>query len=231
MDRSPESFIFHLDTTFKLSQVDYTTFVCVFNNASVTKTNLQPSNEKVLIVCYVMGDADKAQVNAVHQNFCDGDVVYLMCFWHMITKLYEHGQSLSSIKLALAAADVFDMHYALSESRFHARKTLAECVCICILQQPVETFNAMIKQVYTFLDKPIGTTKIKKRAHELRRMELLFEAPSLDDSSQVCSDINFVLVQSRATSRIFFKPRKKNVDVIDICTQMGTNSARMERDE
>ncbi|KAG2903049.1 hypothetical protein PC116_g18103 [Phytophthora cactorum] len=80
---------------------------------------------KSLALRYVMGDADGAQFNAVMEALPDRNVENLMCFWHMITKLYEHDNNVSPAKLALVAADVYEMHYATSESHFHARKSMA----------------------------------------------------------------------------------------------------------
>ncbi|OWZ19550.1 hypothetical protein PHMEG_0006193 [Phytophthora megakarya] len=42
---------------------------------------------------------------------------------------------------------------------------------------------------------------------------------------------SYVLVQSRATPRIYIKRRKKTVEIIEICARMGLNNATMERDE
>ncbi|OWZ19549.1 hypothetical protein PHMEG_0006192 [Phytophthora megakarya] len=242
LKRSSESFIFHLDATFKLSQVDYTTFVCgisdkqrVFHLVAIfvasqrkqmfasLKLIYRSVVSKDLVLRFVMGDADEAQFNTVQEHFGD-ETEYLMCLWDMITKFYEHGKTLTPAKLALAAADVYDMHYAISESQYHARKTMAvrrwmadpdillpsmalrKLFVLAMLpnststNNPVETFNAKIKNDYTlrqrmkmgllldqlsrccnheslfggeFQDQVAATAKIKRRAKELRRMELL----------------------------------------------------------
>ncbi|KAE8980526.1 hypothetical protein PR003_g7043 [Phytophthora rubi] len=80
---------------------------------------------KSLLLHYVMEDAEDAQFNAVMDVFGDCHVEYLMCFWHMLKKLYEQGKHMTPAKLLMVAADVYDMHYATSDSQLHTQKTMA----------------------------------------------------------------------------------------------------------
>ncbi|OWZ10190.1 hypothetical protein PHMEG_00016999 [Phytophthora megakarya] len=86
--------------TSQRKQLEYSTMLALL------KQIYNQVTEKVLGVRYVMGYADEAQMNALHD--CTS------------TENHCHQE-----KMALAAADVFDMHYALSKSQVHARKTLA----------------------------------------------------------------------------------------------------------
>eukprot|EP00644_Phytophthora_capsici_P012280 jgi/Phyca11/119250/e_gw1.38.350.1 len=49
-----------------------------------------------------------------------------------------------------------------------------------------------------------------------------------DNDPDVC---DYVLVRVQPTPGIYVRPRKKTVEIIEICAQMGINNARMERDE
>ncbi|ETP08008.1 hypothetical protein F441_15893 [Phytophthora nicotianae CJ01A1] len=117
---------------------------------------------------------------------------------------------------------------------------------------PMETFNAKLKKNYTlqermlmgsllgqlqvccrmesvsgaeFHEKSTASSRLRRRATTLRRQRLLVETPSFDGSS------NFVLVVSKATPRIYVKPKRKSMDTVDVAVQLGANTARMERDE
>ncbi|ETI29929.1 hypothetical protein F443_22954 [Phytophthora nicotianae P1569] len=77
--RDPDSFVFHMDATFKLNQVG------IF--ASV-------SGGRHLVVKLVIADAEAAQQNAVVRVFgADCEFVYLMCFYHVMAKVHEKPKS------------------------------------------------------------------------------------------------------------------------------------------
>eukprot|EP00644_Phytophthora_capsici_P010036 jgi/Phyca11/130052/e_gw1.90.89.1 len=102
LDRDPATFIFHVDATFKLSQVDYNTFVCgisdksrVFHLVGIFISSQRIESQyttmfaslkdiyrktmiKPLELRYVMGDADEAQFNDVSESFRDIKVEYLL---------------------------------------------------------------------------------------------------------------------------------------------------------
>jgi hypothetical protein len=149
LDRPTESFVFHLDATFKLNQVDYPVFVCGISDSArsfhlvalfVTSQRQEKHIShllqslrfiygrvvgKPLMLRYVMGDADGAQFNAIMTVFNDSAPDYLMCFFHVVTKIYENKNGASNAKLALAVADIYDMHFARSVSQFVSVKTAA----------------------------------------------------------------------------------------------------------
>jgi hypothetical protein len=147
MDRPVESFVFHIDATFKTNQVDYPLFVCgisdparTFHLVALFVTSQRQEKHiatlltslryiygrvvgKPLGLRYVVGDADGAQFNAVETVFHDSAPDYLMCFFHVVTKIYEHKNGASNAKIALAVADIYDMHFAKSASQFVSIKT------------------------------------------------------------------------------------------------------------
>jgi len=149
MDRDPDSFVFHMDTTFKLNIVDYPTLICGISDGARSfhvvaffvisqrqtvhctsaLTSLSQIYTKVaskpLRLRFVMGDADDAQFNAMKAVFRDSDVEYLMCFFHVVSKLPEHCGSTPGPKVGLVFADLYDMHCAKSASNFLSKKTAA----------------------------------------------------------------------------------------------------------
>ncbi|KAG2965782.1 hypothetical protein PC119_g24902 [Phytophthora cactorum] len=72
--------------------------------------------------------------------------------------------------------------------------------------------------------------KIRRRATELRRTKLIKEMPVLPCSDEDPTECDYVLVRVRPTPRAYVRPRKKTVEVIEICVQIGINNARMKRD-
>ncbi|ETO75014.1 hypothetical protein F444_09346 [Phytophthora nicotianae P1976] len=167
-----------------------------------------------------MGDANEAQFNAVVDSFGDGNVEYLMRFCHMITKLYEHGKTMTPAKLALVAADVYNMHYAVSESLFSALKTMAFGRCCT----PENFFGVK------FAELAKSTAKLRWRATETRRMKLIEKMATLPGSYEKSDESDYVLVCVHPTPRIYVRPQKQTMEVIEVCAQMGLNNARVERD-
>lgn len=149
LDRDPGSFVFHLDTTFKLNQVGYPVMVCGISdcNRSFHVVALFVMSQRQTVHCttalaslaqiytkvtgkplrirFMMGDADDAQVKAATTVFHGCEFDYLMCFYHMIAKLLEHSASVPPAKASLVIADIYDMHCATSPAEFLSKKTAA----------------------------------------------------------------------------------------------------------
>ncbi|ETI56911.1 hypothetical protein F443_00710, partial [Phytophthora nicotianae P1569] len=84
-DRDPESFVFYMDSTYKLTQVghedQHTEVFMLLRNVFAAVTS------KPLRVKYVMGVADAAQWNAVNSVFgSDCDYTFLICYFHVTKK-------------------------------------------------------------------------------------------------------------------------------------------------
>ncbi|ETP44198.1 hypothetical protein F442_09187 [Phytophthora nicotianae P10297] len=195
-----------------------------------------------------MGDANEAQFNAVVDSFGDGNVEYLMRFCHMITKLYEHGKTMTPAKLALVAADVYNMHYAVSESLFRALKTMA---ALLRSGSAIEHHRRLLQQTtlsrrsrilfgrcctpenffgVKFAELAKSTAKLRWRATETRRMKLIEKMATLPGSYEESDESDYVLVCVHPTPRIYVRPQKQTMEVIEVCAQMGLNNARVERD-
>lgn len=154
MDRAPETFVFHLDATYKLSQLDYPVFVCgVSDNArsfhlvalfvtsqeqvghfATMLTSLRVIYTKVvrkpLLLRYTLGDACQAQYNGAVDVLRDYEMDYLMRFYHVMAnvnkRIKKHFKDVSPSKIGLFVADIYDMHFARTEAQFHAVKIAAE---------------------------------------------------------------------------------------------------------
>ncbi|KUF85688.1 hypothetical protein AM588_10000984 [Phytophthora nicotianae] len=139
LDREPDAYVMHLDATYKLSQVDYPVMVvgisdCMSSFHLVAFVILLQQTEqhftealamlrrmyttvttKQLAVRFVMGDADKAQRNAVDAVLgVDNELVNLMCYFHGAAKIYKHTRGISIGLAARVFRDIADMHYATS---------------------------------------------------------------------------------------------------------------------
>jgi hypothetical protein len=149
LDRDPATFIFHLDTTFKLNQAGYPVLVCGISDANRSfhlvaifiMSQRQTEHcvtalaslshiysrvtSKPLLLRYVMGDADEAQVNAAKAVFRGCEFDYLMCFYHVMAKLLEHSTSVPNAKSSLVIADVYAIHCAKTAAELLSLKTAA----------------------------------------------------------------------------------------------------------
>ncbi|OWZ18779.1 hypothetical protein PHMEG_0007080 [Phytophthora megakarya] len=112
LDRPINTFILHLDATFKLNQVNYPVIVCGISDwcrsfhlvtlfVRSQRTEYQyldclralrdaftRMTGKALLVSTVMGDAEDAQFNAFERVFGEANrYIHLMCFYHLVAKL------------------------------------------------------------------------------------------------------------------------------------------------
>lgn len=119
--RDPASFVFHMDAKFKVNQLSHPVIVCGVSDKNrsfhlvalfITSQRLEGLYVKALsalrkvfttvtgqqlLTKYTMADAEAAQQNAVDQVFgVDSDYVYLMCFYHVMAKVYERVKSVPS---------------------------------------------------------------------------------------------------------------------------------------
>ncbi|RLN92624.1 hypothetical protein BBJ28_00015178 [Nothophytophthora sp. Chile5] len=139
----PDSFIIHLDATYKMSQCDYPVLVvglsdrsrkfhlaAIFIISQETQPVLQAAllslrrlyywiTQKHLIVRFDMADGDKAQCNALAVVFGDNPAYcFLMRFFHVMKKVQEHIKALSSVAQASILRDIYDLHFARTHSAF-----------------------------------------------------------------------------------------------------------------
>ncbi|ETL98775.1 hypothetical protein L917_04213 [Phytophthora nicotianae] len=73
--------------------------------------------QKELVVCYAMVGGDRAQLNALTAAFGHNPVYqFLMCFFHVLKKVREATEPLSSGARSTILRDVYNMHVARKES-------------------------------------------------------------------------------------------------------------------
>jgi len=318
LDRLPSSFVLHIDATYKLSQLEYPVVVCglsdnarAFHLVAMFITSQEQERHYTAILTslkviytkvvrkpmrlrYVLGDACQAQFNAVDDVLDGSQLDVLMCFYHVMAnvnkRLNKHFKSLSPIKKAQFIADIYDMHYAATEARFHALMIASEIrwekdediaalgsyfrtewltgsftkwQCFrtptgyATTNNPAEQFNNKIKTSYgirsrlkmgmligklahicntestapiEFRHEPEASSHLTTRANELRRTNDLYAAST---ASNTCDHTagDYIVVKSQAVSAVYVKPRKQKHEAIEVAAQVGTNAARMERDE
>ncbi|KAE8968998.1 hypothetical protein PR001_g27628 [Phytophthora rubi] len=139
----PESFILHLDGTYKTNQLDYPVMVVGVSDRSrrfhlvavfVMSQETQPMFQAALLalrrlyfwiskqhltVHYAMADGDKAQRNALAVAFGDNPHFrFLMCFFHVMKHIQERVKLLSSGAQARVLSEVYDLHFARSQAHY-----------------------------------------------------------------------------------------------------------------
>ncbi|EGZ06877.1 hypothetical protein PHYSODRAFT_379541, partial [Phytophthora sojae] len=139
LDRDPSTFIFHIDTTFKLSQVGYSVLVmgisdrsrsfhlvafCILSQRiesvytaalSAFRAIYTGTTGKQIRLKFVMGDAESGQLTALEQVFRhDSDFMFLMCFFHVMKKVQEKTKCLLDRVANGVLAQIYDMHFCSS---------------------------------------------------------------------------------------------------------------------
>lgn len=138
LNRAPGSFIFHLAATYKLNQVGYPVLACGISDGnrsfhlvalfvmsqqqemqffealtSLRRVYEQVVNKK-LAIRSVMGDGDDAQYNGCVSVFGpDNNFIYLMCFYHVVAKVFKYTKGLSTEAKTRLTKDIY---YALCRS-------------------------------------------------------------------------------------------------------------------
>jgi hypothetical protein len=133
----PDSFLLHLDGTYKTNQCDYPVLVVGVSDRSrrfhlmamfVMSNETQPMFQEALLslrrvyfwvsanhltVNYAMADGDRAQCNALAAVFSDNPHYrFLMCFFHVMKHIQERVRLLSSRAQASVLRELYDLHFA-----------------------------------------------------------------------------------------------------------------------
>ncbi|RLN50009.1 hypothetical protein BBJ28_00006331 [Nothophytophthora sp. Chile5] len=139
----PESFILHLDGTYKTNQCDYPVLVVGVSDRSrrfhlvalfVMSKETQPMFQDALLslrrvyfwvsgkhltVNYAMADGDRVQCNALAAVFGDNPQYrFLMCFFHVMKHIQERVKLLSSRVQARVLRELYDLHFARSQTEY-----------------------------------------------------------------------------------------------------------------
>ncbi|GMF46047.1 unnamed protein product [Phytophthora fragariaefolia] len=115
--RDPSLFVFHMNGTFKLNQVAYPRLEELYVKALFSLRRMFTAvTNKQLQLQYVMADAEAGQLNAIKRVFAmDSNLTYLMCFYHVMAKVYERLKAVTGSLREQVTADIYDMHFASSE--------------------------------------------------------------------------------------------------------------------
>ncbi|GMG18149.1 unnamed protein product [Phytophthora fragariaefolia] len=74
---------------------------------------------KQLQLQYVMADAKAGRLNAINRVFTlDSTLTYLMCFYHVMTNVYDRLKAVTGSLREQVTADIYDMHFASSENTY-----------------------------------------------------------------------------------------------------------------
>ncbi|RLN43882.1 hypothetical protein BBJ28_00026860 [Nothophytophthora sp. Chile5] len=139
----PESYILHLDGTYKTNQLDYPVLVVGVSDRSrrfhlvalfVMSQETQPMFQAALLslrrvyfwvadkhlsVAYAMADGDRAQCNALTAVFGDNpNFMFLMCFFHVMKHIQERVKLLPSGAQARVLRELYDLHFARSYTEY-----------------------------------------------------------------------------------------------------------------
>ncbi|KAE8980802.1 hypothetical protein PR002_g24010 [Phytophthora rubi] len=147
----PESFILHVDGTYKMNFREYPVLVvgmsdrsrgfhlvALFIVSQETQDVIQPAlmalrrlhfwiTSRELVVKYTMADADQAQFNALGAVFGGaGQLQTLMCFFHVMEKVYKAIKSPPSLVASAVVKDLYDLHFARTEIQFFVMRDSIE---------------------------------------------------------------------------------------------------------
>ncbi|GMF58027.1 unnamed protein product [Phytophthora fragariaefolia] len=143
----PDSFIMHIDATYKLNRLEYPVMVVGVSDRSrgfhvvalfVVSQEVEEIYEAALralsrlftcitgqqlVVRFTMGDAGKAQYNALRTVFSSHPrYTFLMCFFHVMKNVNKALRGLSSDVCASLIGDIYNMHFASNEYEFLAMR-------------------------------------------------------------------------------------------------------------
>ncbi|OWY94388.1 LOW QUALITY PROTEIN: hypothetical protein PHMEG_00035902 [Phytophthora megakarya] len=143
MNRPPESFVFHLDATYKTNQCDYPVVAVGISDSSrafhlvallVVSQETEAVFQDVLLalkrgyawlartelrVMYALADASQTQFKALQTAFGNsGPYQFLMCFFHVMEKVHKDMRGFPSGVAGMIVRDLYDMHFSRSQYVF-----------------------------------------------------------------------------------------------------------------
>jgi hypothetical protein len=311
----PESFILHMDGTYKNNQSDSPVLVvgvgvsdrsrrfhlvALFVMSNETQPMFQEAllslrhvyfwvSGKHLTVDYAMTDGDRAQCNALAAVFGDNPKYrFLMCFFHVMKHIQERVKLLSSGAQAWVLRDLYNLHFARSHTQylemlrpilrswmneptlaafaqyvyaqwrtghFTAWQVYATPSGFASTNNPVETFNALLKRDYTLrrrlkmgtLLRELGACcqdqsssarafeftvcpapTLARTVSEWVRLNLLGVAEDQDLDSVRAGACCILRVISMPAPRVSVAPNNRSEEAVAVTAQMGVNYARKE---
>eukprot|EP00644_Phytophthora_capsici_P002991 jgi/Phyca11/102684/e_gw1.7.736.1 len=139
----PDTFILHIDATYKLNRLDYPVVVVGISDRSrgfhlvalfIVSQEIQEMYERVLLALSrqftwiagyhlsienAMADADQAQYNALRSVFgTNPRYQFLMGFFHVMKNVHKVLKGFHSHVYASIVEDIYDLHFANNQSEF-----------------------------------------------------------------------------------------------------------------
>ncbi|EGZ29309.1 hypothetical protein PHYSODRAFT_418632, partial [Phytophthora sojae] len=135
--------LFHLDATFKLSEIGYPVITCGFSDYSrkyhlaavfvvsrLTHVEFSSVRAAVLQVYHklfsqypkidaVLGDAEDAQYNALQSSPQFRGATFLMCFFHVLYNVRKRTRQLDDAAGAMVYKGIIAMHFSASLMEFY----------------------------------------------------------------------------------------------------------------
>ncbi|OWY95954.1 hypothetical protein PHMEG_00033902 [Phytophthora megakarya] len=111
LDRPVDSFVFHVNATFKVTQVEYpvlgleTQYTDMLNALRLMYFRIM---QKSLTVYYVMGDAEDAQYKAIQNTFgSDNTIRILIYYFHVISNVLKRTKSMEPYFASKVVRDIY----------------------------------------------------------------------------------------------------------------------------
>ncbi|KAE9231339.1 hypothetical protein PF005_g3119 [Phytophthora fragariae] len=259
--RDARSFILPVDATFKLNQLGIPVIVVGLSDCARAfhlvalfvslqrkevhyiemSTALHRIYRRVtgneMIVDKVLGDADDAQFNGIRQVFRgNAEVKYLMCFYHVIAKVFEKTRAMQDPLAQVVMSGVYDMHFALSAEEFILTK--ARVIAQWAENPELATFSRYFQAQWVTGRYTHGQPVIP--ASTLRRSKQLAAANLLHEYMPTRGSIEFLLddddltippesmrVISKPCPRVFDPDVGRTHEALMVTAQQGVHLSRM----
>nr|KAE8932409.1 hypothetical protein PF009_g17560 [Phytophthora fragariae] len=204
-----------------------------------------------MIVDKVLGDADDAQFNGIRQVFRgNAEVKYLMCFYHVIAKVFEKTRAMQDPLAQVVMSGVYDMHFALSAEEFILTK--ARVIAQWAENPELATFSRYFQAHITkrssvsirctaeslsgktFTSQPVIPASTLRRSKQLAAANLLHEyMPTRGSIEFLLDDDDLTIppesmrVISKPCPRVFDPDVGRTHEALMVTAQQGVHLSRM----
>ncbi|ETP04188.1 hypothetical protein F441_18964 [Phytophthora nicotianae CJ01A1] len=179
-----------------------------------------------------MADAGAAQQNAVTRVFgVDSEFVYLMCFYHVMTKVHENLKGIPGRLSEQVMADIYGLHFAASQDVYDEQ--LKQILTKWSGEEQLVWFQGYLSSVTPIIFKefPEATQQLNARIKNFCRRDLLVDMTPSRSSIEfllVSPNPDVVRVSSHGCERVYLPEPGRSREVAPVSAQMGVNYARME---
>ncbi|KAE9034974.1 hypothetical protein PR001_g9498 [Phytophthora rubi] len=190
-----------------------------------------------MIVDKVLGDADDAQFNDIRQVFRgNAEVKYLMCFYHVIAKVFEKTRAMRDPLAKVVMSGVYDMHFALSAEEFILTK--ARVIAQWAENPELATFSRYFQAQWLtgrYMHwQPVIPASTLRRSKQLAAANLLHEyMPTRGSIEFLLDDDDLTIppesmrVISKPCPRVFDPEVGRTHEALMVTAQQGVHLSRM----